>query len=340
MLLLLGWLADVTLLERRSSAVEAARAEARETARLGAMTLRAALAELELSIVVGVPSEGVRVERLAMPPSSVPSHGRFVPYFERPSLELVQLLESDRLSPHGFPVAVVAALALERRRAPNAATRKADAAARLLSGMLPVHPQDLSHLAQRLGATDEHRIATLRAILESAPETETLSRFPDFDRTLSDESVNGWSRRGRRRLHYRIPVSVLLHESGVSERVRIAAPSSRNRTPVPGIAGLFVSVEPLRQSPVALSWLRFSLWASVGLLGIGLFVVFRAHQREERAIAREKRFLANVTHELRTPLAAIRVFGESLAKGGATPSNTESSSPRKVSASMGSSTAF
>lgn len=232
MLLVLGWLADIALLERRSAAVEAASAEARETARLRAMTLRAALAQLELSIVVGAPSEGVRVERLAMPPSSVPSHGRFIPYSERPSLELVELLDSESLSPYGFRVAAVAALALERRRAPNAATRKAGAAARLLSGLLPVHPQDLSHLAQRLGATDEHRIATLRAILESAPETETLSRFPDFDRTLSDESVNGWSRRGRRRLHYQIPVIVLLHESGVSERVRIAAPSSRNRTPV------------------------------------------------------------------------------------------------------------
>ena len=116
-------------------------------------------------------------------------------------------------------------------------------------------------------------------------------------------------------MHYQIPVGVLLHQSGVSERVRITAPASRNRTPVPGIAGLFVSVEPLRQSPVELGWLRFGLWASVGLSGIGLFVVFRAHRREERAIAREKRFLANVTHELRTPLAAIRIFGESLERG-------------------------
>jgi two-component system phosphate regulon sensor histidine kinase PhoR len=36
---------------------------------------------------------------------------------------------------------------------------------------------------------------------------------------------------------------------------------------------------------------------------------------ETRALSREKAFLASVTHELRTPLAAIRLFGETLSEG-------------------------
>ena len=41
----------------------------------------------------------------------------------------------------------------------------------------------------------------------------------------------------------------------------------------------------------------------------------RALRREARATAREQAFLAGVTHELRTPLSAIRLFGETLAAG-------------------------
>ena len=41
----------------------------------------------------------------------------------------------------------------------------------------------------------------------------------------------------------------------------------------------------------------------------------RALRREARANARERAFLAGVTHELRTPLSAIRLFGETLAAG-------------------------
>jgi len=43
--------------------------------------------------------------------------------------------------------------------------------------------------------------------------------------------------------------------------------------------------------------------------------VGRALRREARATARERAFLAGVTHELRTPLSAIRLFGETLAAG-------------------------
>jgi signal transduction histidine kinase len=61
--------------------------------------------------------------------------------------------------------------------------------------------------------------------------------------------------------------------------------------------------------------LRGVLWFSAAAGVLGLFVLRRALAREARAVARERAFLGNVTHELRTPLAAVRVLGETLAEG-------------------------
>jgi signal transduction histidine kinase len=47
----------------------------------------------------------------------------------------------------------------------------------------------------------------------------------------------------------------------------------------------------------------------------GLVVLRRSLRREAKAIDRERAFLASVTHELRSPLTAIRVLGETLAAG-------------------------
>jgi len=60
---------------------------------------------------------------------------------------------------------------------------------------------------------------------------------------------------------------------------------------------------------------RGALWVGVGACLLALLFVQRGLAREARAVAREKAFVAGVTHELRTPVTAIRVFGETLAEG-------------------------
>jgi signal transduction histidine kinase len=60
------------------------------------------------------------------------------------------------------------------------------------------------------------------------------------------------------------------------------------------------------------------LWTSPGLLsvvGIGLFVLFRAVRRESDVARRKQDFVAAVTHELKTPLAGIRMYADMLKEG-------------------------
>ncbi len=50
-------------------------------------------------------------------------------------------------------------------------------------------------------------------------------------------------------------------------------------------------------------------------LGTGLVLLFRSVQRDLEAARRTENFVAAVTHELRTPLSAIKLYGEMLAEG-------------------------
>ncbi len=63
---------------------------------------------------------------------------------------------------------------------------------------------------------------------------------------------------------------------------------------------------------------RRYLWTSAGLLGVvavGLFVLFRAVRRESDAAQRRQDFVSAVTHELKTPLAGIRMYADMLKEG-------------------------
>ena len=50
-------------------------------------------------------------------------------------------------------------------------------------------------------------------------------------------------------------------------------------------------------------------------LGTGLLLLFRSVQRDLEAARRTENFVSAVTHELRTPLSAVKLYGEMLAEG-------------------------
>ena len=317
-LLTFGTLADRALVGQARAAFEAARDGAGETRRLTALSVRATLAQVEQAVVAGRPVNGVATERLAIAPSRLPTRG-VSSYGSRTRAELVKLLDSTLATPSGLPEAVVARLALGDAPSAGAAD---DVAARLLSGRLPVFPEDLPHLARALGLGDDPRVAVLQERLRRAPSADSLPGLPSFRRAFTERgSVEGWSRGSGERLRYEVGAGQLLALAGVSERATVAraaipaGPSSESIVAVPEVAGMLLAVTVEPPGALRLQLLRGALWAAVLSSCLGLAAVRRALDREARANAREKRFLAGVSHELRTPLAAIRLFGETLAEG-------------------------
>ncbi|MCK5944992.1 MAG: HAMP domain-containing histidine kinase [Planctomycetes bacterium] len=83
-----------------------------------------------------------------------------------------------------------------------------------------------------------------------------------------------------------------------------------------GVAGVADLVPAVTADGAARTGL---LPALTGVLALAFAFVFfqqrRAARREEQAIAQQAQFLTTVTHELKTPLAGIRLLGEMLAEG-------------------------
>jgi len=88
---------------------------------------------------------------------------------------------------------------------------------------------------------------------------------------------------------------------------------------VPDVDGLVLAMVPATPPRARLLAARGLLWLAVVACLLALGLVRRALAREARAVSKEKAFLAGVTHELRTPVASIRVFGEALADGAGNP---------------------
>ena len=133
--------------------------------------------------------------------------------------------------------------------------------------------------------------------------------------------MEGWSRDGSAAIHYELPVDRLVGEAGLGAQATVAAGSrgrdsglTRNVT-VPGVDGLVLAVTPEVPGALRLAMLRVVLLVCLVAGGLGLVAARRALAKEARAMARERAFVTTVTHELRTPLAAIRLFGETLAEG-------------------------
>ena len=317
-ILVFGGIADRAIVNQARSVESAALSEAEETARLAALSVRATLAQHELAVVAEKPPVGVAVLRLVLSSRKSPRRGSSQPYGKRLGSELRDLVKhSTDTTPQGLAEAVVAAAAL------GTFDSRAEAALRLLSGRLPVHPDDLPYLARVLGVEEDPRVVSLQARLRAAPAAVSLPFIPDFRRTLTERgTVEGWSRRDGEGIGYEVPVSVLLKQARVSNRAGLAVDAAlsggaprRRIVPVPDVQGFELAVSPDLPSRWPIQVLRVILWAAVLMSVLGLAAALRALSREAAAVSREKAFLASVTHELRTPLAAIRLFGETLATG-------------------------
>ena len=217
-LALFGLVADRALAERARREREAARTAADETARLSALSVRAALAQVEQSVVAQRPASDVALEILADPPGLTAGTG-FVPYSTRPRVELARLLASTRTTPNGLPEAVVARLALGDTPVSLGTERPPDVGERLLSGRLPVRPGDLRPLAARLGIGGDPRVTSLADRLRRAPASGVPS-LPEFLRSVAPgEKIEGWTRANGMRLHYTVALASLCAAAGVAPRL-------------------------------------------------------------------------------------------------------------------------
>jgi signal transduction histidine kinase len=334
-LLVFGALADRALVGQARAARKAAAARAGETARLTARSVRAALSEIEEAVAAGSSPLPATSERLALPPPLTLPIVPAAPYSSLSRGELSRLLFSSGTTPNGLPEAVVARLLLGDAPPVSGAERPPDVSELLLSGQLPVHPDDLPHLASRLGVGSDPRVKTLQERIRRIPPYADIPNTPAFRRRLIDnEAVEGWARSASIALHYQIPVSELLDNAAAGSRTILATPAdraafSRDATPkgqgmtrvvqVPDVSGFFLQVTPDVPGALRLTALRIVLLLCIVVGVFGLLAARRAFAREARAVARERKFLTSVTHELRTPLSAIRLLGERLADGRGNP---------------------
>jgi signal transduction histidine kinase len=317
-----GVVADRALRGQADRAKAAAAQAGDETARLAARAVRAALAQIEEGVLRRDRSPGIVTEHLAISPGRSIADARTTPYARRSRAELAALLRSTHATANGIPEAVVARLALGRASPVTAESESAppDVAELLLGGALPVRPEDLPLLARALGAGADARVPRLQQRLREAPEAARLPASPEFRRAFELDRVEGWTRMADSpmRVRYEVLVAKLLAAAHAPEGARAvdargAAPGAIAR--VPDVDDLSVAVPIRTGEALRVQLLRGALWLALAVSALSLAAVERARAAEGRATQREKAFLASVTHELRTPLAAIRLLGERLAEG-------------------------
>lgn len=97
-------------------------------------------------------------------------------------------------------------------------------------------------------------------------------------------------------------------------------------TGVPPPGHRFTLVLDLADPAALYASYRVRLWMAIALILVttlaafaGLFAAWRAYHREQRLAQMKSDFVANVSHELRAPVAAVRLMAESLERGSVEP---------------------
>ena len=315
-----GLVADFALVAQGLAAREKAATATGEAARVASVSLTAAVRAIEEEVLAGRAVAAVKMVFLAVSPDPMVTSMPGVPYARRSRSELSRLLGSTAVTPSGLPEAVVARIALgDAGTVASGQGSAPDVGEQLLEGDLPVRPEDLARLARALGLGADPRVQTLADALRAAPAADRLPEAPSFRRVAeSGRTLRAWSRVEGKRVGYEMAVSALLDRAGLAGRARpsaAAAAEHGHRVSVPDVDGLDLSLFSTGTGDERIRTQRLLLWVAVATSVAGLLAVRRALGREARAMAREKAFLATVTHELRTPLASIRLLAETLADG-------------------------
>lgn len=310
-LVVFGVVADRALVENARAAERTDRADLDQRARLTALALRATLGRIEERLLAGALPPGVTTSHAALG-SPAPASSRSYAAYARADLE--RLLDSVAHTGNGLPESVVAAIALQTDAA------RSHVAERLLSGLLPIRLEDVPYLTRVLDAASDPRVATLTNRLAREADRPPPAA-PSFGRRRAfDGRIEGWTRTAIGVLAYEVPAATLLTLGEVGDRVSTSSLSDgRPGVPVPDVHDLAVSVIPDGWARIRVRSMRASLWIAIVLALGAVITIVRAVERESRTVAREKALLANITHELRSPLASIRVLAETLAQGRGNP---------------------
>jgi signal transduction histidine kinase len=81
---------------------------------------------------------------------------------------------------------------------------------------------------------------------------------------------------------------------------------------VPGLTAIFPPLDPATLGGPQRSFYLVALLLVLGMAVFGSYLFWRDVRREVRAAALRSQFVASVSHELKTPLTAIRMFAETL----------------------------
>lgn len=266
--------------------------------------LTATLRQLQDALERGETPVGLHAWSVQRPPSAA-AGGASEATTDRAAL--APWLSSRGVTANGMPKAIVAALALGDASAMKAVGED------LAAGRLPVRAEDVATLGMRLGLADDPRLGELEAHLRSLPPG--IERMQGWHWSLHGSRIEGMGVPGTLVLHADAEVTTLLAAAGLDGRARIVPRAQSGTCALDAIDGAAISVAPDVTGTRRLRAWRALTWVAAAVAVALALMQARLVQRESALAAREREFVTNVTHELRTPLAALRAMGETLEVG-------------------------